>query len=329
MLLIEAVVDAGAVRCRSMLLTAMAVDAGATVILSDPVFKGLALALMAGEIATGFAPVQLRPACNQRLHSSVQQENAFHSMLPRLLAATAALFLATLRAIADDFDSDGVKIHYEIQGTGEPVILIHGLHASAQLNWGAPGIIADLARHYRVIALDCRGHGQSGKPMKEGEYGEKMVGDVVRLIDHLHLPSAHLVGYSMGGMVSLKLAATHPERVRSAILGGMGWMQEGSPLQRVWEDMGRGNRAAGNPALLHGFAEFAVTAAQVKALKTPIEVIVGERDPCRRMYVAPLLQIRPEIPEHIITGAGHLACVIMPEFKAELNAALERQAAAR
>ena len=247
-------------------------------------------------------------------------------MLQHFLAATAALLLAATPSIADDFDSAGVRIHYEIQGAGEPVILVHGLYASAQKNWGAPGIIADLARHYRVIALDCRGHGQSDKPAAEGEYGVKMVDDVVRLMDHLGISSAQIVGYSMGGMIALKLAVAHPERVRGAILGGMGWMQEGTPPQHVWENMGgRG----GNPALLHGFAEFAVTAAQVKALKMPVEVIVGERDPCRRIYVEPLLQIRLDISEYVIAGAGHLACVIKPEFKVELAAALARQPAAR
>src|SRR5579862_9568187 len=113
---------------------------------------------------------------------------------------TAALALASLPLEADDFDSAGVKIHYTVQGAGEPVILIHGLYASAEKNWGLPGVIADLAQHYRVIALDCRGHGASDKPTGEHDYGVKMVDDVVRLMDHLHLPTANIVGYSMGGM---------------------------------------------------------------------------------------------------------------------------------
>ena len=243
-------------------------------------------------------------------------------MLKTFLGLAATLFLASLPIVADDFDSSGVRIHYVEEGAGEPVILIHGLYASAQMNWGAPGVIADLARHYHVIALDCRGHGQSDKPTGEGNYGVKMVDDVIRLMDHLHLSSANVIGYSMGGMITLKLAVTHPERVRSAILGGMGWMQEGSRQQSVWEGMERRGHAENTPPLLHGFAEFAVTADQVKGLKMPIQVVVGERDPCRRIYVAPLLQIRPDIREHVIAGAGHLGCVIRPEFKTELNAAL-------
>ena len=76
--------------------------------------------------------------------------------------ATLVLFAIALVALqftirADDFDSAGVKIHYEVQGKGEPVVLIHGLYSSAMMNWGLPGITADLARNYQVIALDCRG----------------------------------------------------------------------------------------------------------------------------------------------------------------------------
>ena len=215
----------------------------------------------------------------------------------------------------------GVKIHYEIEGRGEPVILIHGLHASAERNWGVPGIIADLARHYRVIALDCRGHGQSDKPEAEGAYGVQMVDDVVRLIDHLHLRSAHIVGYSMGGMIALKLAVLHPARVRSTTLGGMGWLREGSRMQEFWAGTSGGIR---NPALMHGFAEFAVTTSQVKAITTPLSVIVGERDPCRRLFVLPLLELRPGLPATVIAGAGHITCLAQPEFKTALNSTLAR-----
>ncbi len=249
-------------------------------------------------------------------------------MLRTLFIFAIALFALQFTTRADDFDSAGVKIHYTVEGKGEPVILIHGLYSSAMMNWGLPGITADLARNYQVIALDCRGHGQSDKPTAEGSYGVQMVEDVVRLMDHLHLQSAHIVGYSMGGMIAMKLAVLHPARVRSTTLGGMGWMQEGSPLQNFWAQAGQRSERGGGfgppPALQHGFTEFAVTAAQVKAIKTPITCIVGDRDPCRRLYVAPLIQLRPEIPEHVITGAGHIACVTKPEFKAEVHATLAK-----
>ena len=78
---------------------------------------------------------------------------------------------ASLRAEDFYFDSDGVKIHYIIEGEGEPVLLIHGFAAKLQVQWGMPGVIKDLAEDYQVIAIDNRGHGRSGKPHDPAKYG--------------------------------------------------------------------------------------------------------------------------------------------------------------
>ena len=91
------------------------------------------------------------------------------------------------------------------------------------MNWGLPGASALLAKHFQVITLDCRGHGQSDKPESEGAYGTNMVEDVVRLMDHLNIQKARVAGYSMGGMIAMKLVVTHPDRVTCIVLGGMGW----------------------------------------------------------------------------------------------------------
>src|SRR5262249_18471260 len=129
------------------------------------------------------------------------------------------------------FDSKGVKIAYFVQGKGEPVILIHGWMSSAGVNWSLPGTTAFLAKDFQVIALDMRGHGLSGKPTKEEDYGLEMVGDIARLMDHLKLKKAHIVGYSMGGMVAANFIVKHPDHVLSGTLGGMGWLSEGGLAQ--------------------------------------------------------------------------------------------------
>ena len=126
------------------------------------------------------------------------------------------------RAEESSFDSNGVKIHYYLEGKGEPVLLIHGFAVNAQLQWGLPGIIKALAKDHRVIALDLRGHGKSGKPTEVKQYGTEMVEDAVRLLDHLKIKKAHVVGYSMGALITGKLLATHPDRLLSATLGGAG-----------------------------------------------------------------------------------------------------------
>jgi pimeloyl-ACP methyl ester carboxylesterase len=249
-------------------------------------------------------------------------------LLPDTILRCAVLMLTDVLTVrAADFDSDDVKIHYTAEGHGQPVILIHDLYSSAKMNRELPGITAELGKQFQVIALDNRGHGQSGKPEAEGEYGAKMAGDIVRLMDHLRIPKAHVVGYSTGGMITMKLLTTHPDRVISAVLGGMGWLKTDSSLQRFWEMMpARGNQRVPS-ACLHGFANLAVTEAEVKAVRVPVTLIVGDRDPCRRMYVEPLRQIRPDWPEHIIADAGHLGCIMKPDFKTQLESALSASSA--
>jgi pimeloyl-ACP methyl ester carboxylesterase len=251
-------------------------------------------------------------------------------VLPQwLLAATilASSLAGIMLAPAAEFLSDGVRIHYDEAGQGDPLILIHGLYSSARINWEAPGISAELARLHRVIALDNRGHGQSDKPSEEGSYGLAMVEDVTRLMDHLHIASATVVGYSMGGMIALKLASLHPDRVSAAILGGMGWLKEGSPLQRFWDAVPAPSGHGVPPACLRGFAQLALSEGELMAIHVPMAVLVGDHDPCRLLYVAPLHLARPEIPIREIQDAGHITCILKPEFTPALVADIARLAA--
>ena len=121
------------------------------------------------------------------------------------------------------FDSNGVQIYFEEHGGGEPVVLVHGFASSAQNNWGATKWFTTLAPHYRVVALDCRGHGKSGKPHDSAAYGGETMGeDVIRLMDHLGIKRALIMGYSMGGRIVTGILMSHPERLRAAVLGGIG-----------------------------------------------------------------------------------------------------------
>ncbi len=123
------------------------------------------------------------------------------------------------------FDSSGVRIHYTDEGQGAPVVLVHGFSNPAHLQWRKPGIIQELAKAYRVIAPDARGHGRSDRRYTPEECGLQMVEDLVRLLDHLHIDRAHVVGYSMGGYTVLKMACTHPERLLSVSACAAGWLQ--------------------------------------------------------------------------------------------------------
>ena len=117
------------------------------------------------------------------------------------------------------FVSKDVKLWYVEDGQGLPVVLIHGLTVDSDWQWGEPGITKALAQNYRVIAFDCRGHGRSDKPHESAAYGIEMVEDVCRLLDHLKIKKTHIVGYSLGSSIALKLLVSHPERCSSVIIG--------------------------------------------------------------------------------------------------------------
>ena len=143
-----------------------------------------------------------------------------------LLALSVACCLVPCPADAADgtFDSNGVKIRYVTEGTGVPVVLIHGWMADSSM-WGRDRsgntkLDAAGSEGFQLIALDCRGHGQSDKPHDQKQYGAEMAADVVRLLDHLKIEKAHLIGYSMGAFIAGKVAATHPKRVLSVVYAG-------------------------------------------------------------------------------------------------------------
>jgi pimeloyl-ACP methyl ester carboxylesterase len=112
-----------------------------------------------------------------------------------------------------------VEIAFLDEGAGEPIVLVHGFASNKEVNWVYPGWVATLTRAgRRVVALDNRGHGASTKLYHSGIMAE----DVRALLDHLDLPRADIMGYSLGGRITALLAEKHPQRVRSAILGGVG-----------------------------------------------------------------------------------------------------------
>lgn len=139
-----------------------------------------------------------------------------------LALSLAGLQTSSTQTVQGDFNSKGVKIHYARAGEGEPVVLIHGWMSDSTM-WGrSPDGSPKLTPQpgFQVIAIDCRGHGTSDKPHEPAQYGPEMAEDVVRLMDHLKIKKAHLIGYSMGAFIAGKVAALHPDRVISLVFGG-------------------------------------------------------------------------------------------------------------
>jgi pimeloyl-ACP methyl ester carboxylesterase len=122
------------------------------------------------------------------------------------------------------FVSSNVRLAYEVHGEGRPVLLVHGFASSGKVNWIDTGWVETLtAAGYRAITLDNRGHGASDKPHDpELYYPSQMADDAVALLDHLGIERLAVIGYSMGARISAFMAYAHPERIVSAVFGGMG-----------------------------------------------------------------------------------------------------------
>jgi pimeloyl-ACP methyl ester carboxylesterase len=227
----------------------------------------------------------------------------------------------------DSFKSNGVKIAYFTEGKGEPVVLIHGWLSSAGINWALPGISAQLAKDFQVIALDVRGHGLSDKPLKEEDYGPALVEDVVRLLDHLKIKKAHIVGYSMGGIIAGNFIVKHPDRVLSCTLGGMGWMPTGGFAQMAFGMIGKKDPNANSMTICgRSLAKLALTEEEIKSIKVPVTVLIGDKDTLvRKLYVDPLVKVRKDWPIVDIKDGDHLSCILKPQFKEEIAAWLKKQ----
>ncbi|MBN9585755.1 MAG: alpha/beta hydrolase [Afipia sp. 62-7] len=122
------------------------------------------------------------------------------------------------------FHNGSVEIAYLDEGEGDPIVLVHGFASTKDINWIYPSWVSTLTKAgRRVIALDNRGHGESAKLYDPEDYHIGiMAGDVRALMDHLNIARADMMGYSMGGRITAYLAHRNPERLRSAILGGIG-----------------------------------------------------------------------------------------------------------
>lgn len=258
---------------------------------------------------------------------------------------SAVIFCAALApavGFAQDkfFNSNGVQIRYLEQGEGEPIVLVHGNGGSLQ-TWVSSGVLENLATDYGVIALDCRGHGKSGKPHDAKQYGREMALDIVRLLDHLRIRRAHVVGYSMGANITAQLLTMHPDRFLTATLvagaGRFRWTpeddrlaeQDASEIEQGFnrsqvlrlsptdepkptEEEIRKRSTLNNPnvdrqaraALTRARRDLVITPAQVAAVTVPTLGIAGSADPLLAA-LQELKKLRPALKLVVIEGATH------------------------
>lgn len=205
------------------------------------------------------------------------------------------------------FNSAGVSIAYidvaPEEGHGAPILLIHGFASNHAVNWLNTLWFKTLTKAgYRVIALDNRGHGESEKIYDPAAYDSNlMAGDALRLLDHLDIERADVMGYSMGARITAHLALMAPERMRSAILGGLGiHLVEGvglplgiadameapsvdvltDPMQRMFRAFAEQTKSdlKALAACIRGSRQ-TLTREQVATIRVPALVAVGTNDP--------------------------------------------------
>jgi pimeloyl-ACP methyl ester carboxylesterase len=236
------------------------------------------------------------------------------------------------------FDSDGVRIEFRDEGEGEPILLIHGFASNVATNWSGPEWVRRLKEAgRRVIAYDNRGHGRSEKPYDPGVYGApSMAEDGRRLLDHLGIARADVMGYSMGARIAAFLALRHPARVRSLVLAGLGinmvrGMVGTGPIAHALEAPHREDVINETARSFRAFAESTgsdlkalaacirgprekITAADLATLAVPTLVAVGSEDVIAGSG-AGLANLIPGAQLLEIPGRDHMRAVGDARFK--------------
>ncbi len=236
------------------------------------------------------------------------------------------------------FEQDGIAIAYIDEGEGEPILLIHGFASNLVTNWVDTGWVRTLIEAgRRVIAYDNRGHGHSGKLYDPDAYGApSMAEDGRRLLDHLGVARADVMGYSMGARIATFLTLAHQDRVRSLIIAGLGinlvrGMVGSGPIARALEapriedvsnDTARSFRAFAEStrsdlkalaACIRGPRE-KITPEQLATIAVPTLVAVGSDDVIGGSG-AELASLIPHAQFLEIKGRDHMRAVGDATFK--------------
>lgn len=231
---------------------------------------------------------------------------------------------------------NGLKMYYEIRGEGEPVVLLHGAFMTIT---GWNDWISELSKTRKVIAVEMQGHGRTADIDREMSF-ENLADDVAALLDHMKIPSADIIGYSLGGGVAMQTAIRHPEKVRkvvsiSAVFRFDGWVKEGrNALHSITADVFKGTpieseymRLSPTPNKFPAFVKHVISSAarpydfgaeKLKATKAPMFFIHGDADGVTMKHIGEMYRLkgggnvhgdmgqRPESRLAIIPNATHV-----------------------
>jgi pimeloyl-ACP methyl ester carboxylesterase len=251
--------------------------------------------------------------------------------------------LAAQTAARDTFFTSGnARIHYIDRGAGQPIVFLHGYTGSLERHLVASGMAPNLANDHRIIGFDLRGHGTSDKPRDPNEYGAQMGLDVIRLLDHLRIERAHVVGYSLGAFITGWLLTTYPDRIATATLvagapplGMTGRSKDslftdarelesdvpfrsmilalnppGAPpptdsaIRALSQQLAGRNDVRALAALQRGRSQLVVTPAKMADVRTPTLGIVGTADPMLKS-LQELKAAMPQLRLVLVDSATH------------------------
>ena len=246
------------------------------------------------------------------------------------------------------FQSDGVEIAFFEEGAGDPILLLHGFASNAKVNWVDTGWVRHLVREgRRVIAMDCRGHGASQKLHDPACYGPHlMAGDARRLLDHVRVDRADVMGYSMGARHSAFLTLANPANVRSVVFAGLGSnmvrpMAGTGPIAAALEAARMDDVTNATARTFRAFAESTgsdlkslaacirsarepITVEAVARISCPVLVAVGSHDPIGGSAEG-LARLIPGAEALVIEGRDHMKAVGDRQFKEGVSAFLARR----
>jgi pimeloyl-ACP methyl ester carboxylesterase len=211
---------------------------------------------------------------------------------------------------------NGLKMYYEVHGSGDPVVLLHGSFMTITNNWTPPvggDWIGELSKTRKVIAVEMQGHGRTADIKRDFSY-ENLADDVAALLDHLEIPSADLIGYSLGGGVAMQCAIRHPEKVRKVVCISAFFRRDGlvkdalDAFPQLNADMFKGSpieteykRLSPTPDEFPNFVKRAVAiqlkpydfgADKLKATQAPMFFIHGDVDGVRLEHIAEMFRLK-------------------------------------
>jgi pimeloyl-ACP methyl ester carboxylesterase len=243
------------------------------------------------------------------------------------VAAVAAWTLAlTSPARADYAEVNGLKIYYEVHGTGRPLVLLHGGGSTIETSFGK--VLPGLARTRQVIAFDQQGHGRTADVDRPFSF-EQSADDAIALLKYLKIDRADFCGYSNGGSIALQVAIRHPDRVRRMVVASAIFKRDGMPPE-FWESMKKAKledmpvelrdaylKVAPDPKNLQSFFDKSVKrmvefkdwqADSIRSIQAPTMVLLGDAD-IRPEHAVEMFRLLPHGQLAVLPGTDHMAIV--------------------